>query len=145
MSKIPEVYAEWIPILDDFATGRNDKETITAMQQGKIYWCDVVEKRLLNRIKIAFDERIRLAGEKFSKAQDEGIPIEQALNILKREWNLIFAAAQMGVFSEDAKQKFMTFLDQAADKTQNSLENSAKGDLSGELSVILRRLKSGRK
>lgn len=31
MNNVPGIYAEWIPVLEDFAAGRNDQETLPAM------------------------------------------------------------------------------------------------------------------
>ena len=36
MIKPPEIYGEWIPLLKQFAEGKNDREVLPAMQAGTI-------------------------------------------------------------------------------------------------------------
>ena len=104
MSRIPGIYAEWIPLLKDFAAGRDDEETIPAMQQGRLHWCDIVAGRFASRLMAAFNARFDYIENRFCKAQDDEIPIEQALKQLDRDLDLLFQASQMQCLPNKEKQ-----------------------------------------
>ena len=131
MSRVPGIYAEWIPVLKEFAAGRNDEETIPAMQQGRLHWCDIVAGRFASRLMAAFN------------AQDDGIPIEQALKQLDRDLDLLFQASQMRCLPEKEKQMLQDELQKTRQDMDDALEESARQDPSGELDVLLRRRNKG--
>lgn len=143
MSKIPGIYAEWIPVLEDFAAGRNDEETIPAMQQGQLHWCDITAQRFFRRLIAAFNGRFDYVSRSFSKAQDNGVPIEQALNQLDKNRDLLFAASQMRCLPQEEKQALQEELKKKLDAMDDALAESAEQDPSGELAVLLRRRNKG--
>lgn len=51
--KAPEFYAEWIPILRDFAVWKDDDEVITAMKNG----CIPCSQTPLTRLAIAWKKQ----------------------------------------------------------------------------------------
>lgn len=145
MTKIPEIYAEWIPVLAEFAAGHNDKEVIPALQQGRVFWCDIVGWRLSSRLYRAFSQRIKWISGKFGQAQDAGMPAEQALSMLEKDWQLIFSAAQIQCLPKEAREKLQQALKNAYQNVQQSLQNSAQQDPDGELAIILQRRKAKQK
>lgn len=143
MSRVPGIYAEWIPVLKDFAAGRDDEETIPAMQQGRLHWCDIVAGRFASRLMAAFNARFDYIESRFCKAQDDGIPIEQALKQLDRDLDLLFQASQLQCLPEKEKQMLQDELKKTRQDMDDALEESARQDLSGELAVLLRRRNKG--
>ncbi|RHA14556.1 hypothetical protein DW949_04150 [Megasphaera sp. AM44-1BH] len=143
MSRIPGIYAEWIPLLKDFAAGRDDEETIPAMQQGRLHWCDIVAGRFASRLMSAFNARFDYIGERFRKAQDDEIPIEQALKQLDRDLDLLFQASQMQCLPNKEKQMLQDEIKKTCQAMDEALEESARQDPSGELALLLRRRNKG--
>lgn len=143
MSRVPGIYAEWIPVLKEFAAGRDDEKTIPAMQQGRLHWCDIVAGRFASRLMAAFNARFDYIGERFRKAQDDGIPIEQALKQLDRDLDLLFQASQLQCLPEKEKQMLQDELQKTRQDMDDALEESARQDPSGELDVLLRRRNKG--
>lgn len=143
MSRVPGIYAEWIPVLKEFAAGRNDEETIPAMQQGRLHWCDIVAGRFASRLMAAFNARFDYIESRFCKAQDDGIPIEQALKQLDRDLDLLFQASQLQCLPEKEKQMLQDELKKTRQDMDDALEESAQQDPSGELAVLLRRRNKG--
>lgn len=143
MSRVPGIYAEWIPVLKEFAAGRNDEETIPAMQQGRLHWCDIVAGRFASRLMAAFNARFDYIESRFCKAQDDGIPIEQALKQLDRDLDLLFQASQLQCLPEKEKQMLQDELQKTRQDMDDALEESAQQDPSGELAVLLRRRNKG--
>ena len=143
MSRVPGIYAEWIPVLKDFAAGRDDEETIPAMQQGRLHWCDIVAGRFASRLMAAFNARFDYIESRFCQAQDDGIPIEQALKQLDRDLDLLFQASQLQCLPEKEKQMLQDELKKTRQDMDDALEESARQDPSGELAVLLRRRNKG--
>lgn len=143
MSRVPGIYAEWIPVLKEFAAGRDDEETIPAMQQGRLHWCDIVAGRFASRLMAAFNARFDYIESRFCKAQDDGIPIEQALKQLDRDLDLLFQASQLQCLPEKEKQMLQDELQKTRQDMDEALEESARQDPSGELDVLLRRRNKG--
>lgn len=143
MSRVPGIYAEWIPVLKEFAAGRDDEKTIPAMQQGRLHWCDIVAGRFASRLMAAFNARFDYIESRFCKAQDDGIPIEQALKQLDRDLDLLFQASQLQCLPEKEKQMLQDELQKTRQDMDDALEESARQDPSGELAVLLRRRNKG--
>lgn len=143
MSRAPGIYAEWIPVLKEFAAGRDDEKTIPAMQQGRLHWCDIVAGRFASRLMAAFNARFDYIESRFCKAQDDGIPIEQALKQLDRDLDLLFQASQLQCLPEKEKQMLQDELQKTRQDMDDALEESAQQDPSGELAVLLRRRNKG--
>ncbi|KUH57174.1 hypothetical protein [Megasphaera sp. DJF_B143] len=143
MSRVPGIYAEWIPVLKEFAAGRDDEKTIPAMQQGRLHWCDIVAGRFASRLMAAFNARFDYIESRFCKAQDDGIPIEQALKQLDRDLDLLFQASQLQCLPEKEKQMLQDELQKTRQDMDDALEESAQQDPSGELAVLLRRRNKG--
>lgn len=143
MSRVPGIYAEWIPLLKDFAAGRDDEETIPAMQQGRLHWCDIVAGRFASRLMAAFNARFDYIESRFCKDQDDGIPIEQALKQLDRNLDLLFQASQLQCLPEKERQMLQDELKKTRQDMDDALEESARQDPSGELAVLLRRRNKG--
>lgn len=127
MSNVPGIYAEWIPVLEDFAAGRNDQETLPAMQQGRLHWCDIIDY-------------IR---SRFDKAQENGIAIEQAVKQLDQDLEQLFQASRMQCLPQKEREKLQAELKKTRQSIEEALVKSAQQDESGELALLLRRRQKG--
>ncbi len=143
MSNVPGIYAEWIPVLEDFAAGRNDEETIPAMQQGRLHWCDSTAQRFFRRLMAAFNGRLDYINRRFDDAQEQGMAIEQAVKQLDRDLEQLFQASRMQCLPQKEQEELQTELKKARQSIEEALDQSAQQDESGELALLLRRRQKG--
>ncbi len=143
MSRIPSIYAEWIPVLEDFAAGRNDQETIPAMQQGRLHWCDITAQRFFRRLTAAFNSRFDYIRSRFDNAQQNGIAVEQAVKQLDRDLEKLFQGSCMQCLPQKEMETLQTELKKTRQAIEEALAKSAQQDASGELALLLRRRQKG--
>lgn len=91
----------------------------------------------------AFNARFDYIENRFCKAQDDEIPIEQALKQLDRDLDLLFQASQMQCLPNKEKQMLQDELKKTRQDMDDALEESARQDPSGELALLLRRRNKG--
>ena len=138
--KAPEFYAEWIPILRDFAVRKDDDEVITAMKNGCIPCSQTPLTRLSYRLEEAIKMRYKAIMEDFERNQAEAhneAGIETALTRLKDDLEKLKDAVYIPALPESIRLKFPEAVDQAADAAQHALEESARRDHSGIMSHLL--------
>ncbi len=143
MNNVPGIYAEWIPVLEDFAAGRNDQETLPAMQQGRLHWCDITAQRFFGRLIAAFNSRFDYIRSRFDKAQENGIAIEQAVKQLDQDLEQLFQASRMQCLPQKEREKLQAELKKTRQSIEEALVKSAQQDESGELALLLRRRQKG--
>lgn len=143
MSNIPGIYAEWLPVLEDFAAGRNAPETITAMQQGRLHWCDITAQRFFRRLIAAFNSRFDYVRSRFDKAQGNGMAIEQAVKQLDQDLEQLFQAGRMQCLPQKEREELQAELKKTRQAIEEALVKSAQQDESGELALLLRRRQKG--
>lgn len=138
--KAPEFYAEWIPILRDFAVRKDDDEVITAMKNGCIPCSQTPLTRLSYRLEEAIKMRYKAIMDDFERNQAEAhneAGIETALTRLKDDLEKLKDAVYIPALPESIRLKFPEAVDQAADAAQHALEESARRDHSGIMSHLL--------
>ena len=138
--KAPEFYAEWIPILRDFAVRKDAGEVITAMKNGCIPCSQTPLTRLSYRLEEAIKMRYKAIMEDFERNQAEAhneAGIETALTRLKDDLEKLKDAVYIPALPESIRLKFPEAVDQAADAAQHALEESARRDHSDIMSHLL--------
>lgn len=93
----------------------------------------------------AFNARFDYIGERFRKAQDDEIPIEQALKQLDQDRKLLIQASQMQCLPNKEKQMLQDEIKKICQAMDEALDESARQDPSGELALLLRRRNKGSK
>ena len=107
--KAPEFYAEWIPILRDFAVRKDDDEVITAMKNGCIPCSQTPLTRLSYRLEEAIKMRYKDIMEDFERNQAEAhneAGIETALTRLKDDLEKLKDAVYIPALPESIRLKF---------------------------------------
>ena len=138
--KAPQFYAEWIPVIHDFATGQNDEEVVEAMKNGYMPASQTPLTRLSYRMEEAIKMRYTAIMEDFEKNQSEAhdeAGMEMALNRLKDDLQKLKDAVYIPSLPDSIRSKFPDAVDQAADAVQHSLEESAARDHTGLMSHLL--------
>lgn len=139
MIKPPEIYGEWIPLLKEFAEGKNDREVVPAMQAGTIPCFQLVLERFARRLQEALDQRYSRLVEEFQARGNPGSPeaAEGMVENLGRGLFQLKQAVTLPGLPESLRDRFPAEIQDGADRIQDSLEASARQSHSGELQHIL--------
>lgn len=139
MIKPPEIYGEWIPLLKQFAEGKNDREVLPAMQAGKIPCFQVVLERFTARLDEAMEKRFEnLVGEfQAQGALHTPDQAERTIRGLRDGLGRLKAAVTLPGLPESLRNQFPAEIQKGADRVQTSLEASAAQDHSSVLQHLL--------
>lgn len=137
--KPPVIYAEWIPVLEKFGRGEDEADVVAAMQAGKLPWFPVVLERFTVRLKDAMDARYARLVKQF---QDQGAyqspdQVEYGLKTLQQGLADLKRAVTLPALPDKLRSQFPGEIQRGADHLQQSLENSAAQDATGQLRHLL--------
>ena len=139
----PKTYAEWAASCDHLLKGDCDEDTITAMELGSLEWTSGVAERITQRIHEVFDTRLKLAGEHFQRdtnhAQGHVTLLANALLGIRKKMILLARLAGLPALPDMVKQSLQQSLQQFAERTQSSLESSARIDRTGKTLDLVKR------
>ena len=139
----PKTYAEWAASCDRLLKGDCDEETLTAMEVGSLEWTSGVAERITRRIHEVFESRLKLAGEHFQRdthhAQGHATPLTNALLGIRKKMILLARLSALPALPDMVKQSLQQSLQQFAERTQSSLESSARTDRSGKTLDLVKR------
>ena len=138
----PHTYAEWVAVLDILQDKTDDYAVLEAMQQGTIEWQSGVAERFTKKLIDTINFRMNSATDKFQKEMSRAYGQERvivpALLTLRKEMSFLSKAINLPAIPEkDRKQYYQLVIDQA-NNMQSSLEDSAKKDRTGKLSILVR-------
>lgn len=138
----PGSYSEWVSILDMLKDKTDDEAVLSAMKNGKIDWQSGVAERFTMRLVDAVNFRMDAAVDKFqkemSRAAGQERAIVQALYQLRKELSFLAKATDLPVIPEKDRKRYTDLVIDQANAIQRSLEDSARNDRTGKLSVIIR-------
>jgi hypothetical protein len=139
----PNTYAEWAACCDCLMKGDCDEDTIAAMESGALEWTSGVAERITRRIHEVFDSRLKLAGEHFQRdtrhAQGHATLLTNALLGIRKKLILLARLAALPALPDMVKQSLQQSLQQFAERTQSSLESSARADRTGKTLDLVKR------
>jgi len=139
----PTTYAEWAAGCDRLLNGDCDEDTLAAMEMGSLEWTSGVAERITRRIHEVFDSRLKLAGEHFQRdthhAQGHTTLLTNALLGIRKKMILLTRLAALPALPDMVKQSLQQSLQQFAERTQSSLESSARADRSGKTLDLVKR------
>lgn len=138
----PTTYAEWVVCFNQFKEGTKDVETIQAMERGITNWSKGVAERLTQRLYEAIDYRLRMSANQLQRDLDysRGMETEvvKALLSARKRLAVIHRAATIRSFPGEVRDTMKNLLIDYAKNTQESLEDSAKSDRTGQLRMIIK-------
>jgi hypothetical protein len=139
----PNTYAEWAAGCDRLLKGDCDEDTIAAMEAGSLEWTSGVAERITRRIHEVFDSRLKLAGEHFQRdtnyAHGHATLLTNALLGIRKKMILLARLAALPALPDMVKQSLQQSLQQFAERTQSSLESSARADRTGKTLDLVKR------
>lgn len=140
---IPNTYSDWYKIFDNIDTweiGHIDEKLLTSMEKGYIDWVDGVSQRITLRLINLVNNRLKKLSEFYNKRLSVSCSSFDLTNILltfRKELIFIKRLDNLPMLPEELRKELTKDVLDYAQKTQKSLESSAKKDLSGELKRIL--------
>jgi len=141
--KPPTTYAEWAACCDRLLTGDCDDETFEAMESGKLEWTSGVAERITKRIYEVFDSRLKSLADRFQRdldcARGHETLLTNALLGIRKNLSPLARLSRLPALPEIVTHSLKQSLKQYAEKTQSSLEASARSDRTGRLLSIVKR------
>jgi hypothetical protein len=129
-----------VPLLERFRDG--DDSALELMLDGTLDWTNVVAERWTARVAEAFEARLKDVTSRLQLALDrargDAFAVSQALLGARRALAPLHAAAAMPCAPENVRQHFAGEVVRFAERTQESLEASAKRNRADVLLKALR-------
>ena len=139
---VPTTYGEWSVALNRLKDREQDEENLRVMKLGTIEWQAGIADRFSKKLIEVVNVRLNAASDRFQRdmshsyGQERGMV--QALAALRRELSFLGQVVSLPVLPEKDRGKYYGMVKDQAAKMQKSLEDSAKRDRTGKLSVIVR-------
>lgn len=138
----PQTYAQWSHCLDLLETAHQDEIVLTAMTRGAGDFGSGVVENLARRTTAVFDGRLQRANDAFARQLDcasDPTTMARALLDLRRQLVFLARVARLEVWPATLQTHLDVMLDGFAQGAQNSLEDSARTDRSGQTMQLVRR------
>ena len=138
----PRTYAAWSECLDLLCKADNDERVLEAMQKGTSDFQSGAVQHLARRLNEVFNARLQQGHDRFNRqlGQSQDIAtLSRALLDFRRQLTFLHRVATVTAFPATIQKHLGEMLDKAAQSTQESLEESAKLDRSGETMQCVRR------
>ncbi len=138
---VPTTYADWSDWLDVFAKGGRDAEVLSALGSGRMSWSPGVAEMFGKRLSETLSERLTSCGESLSRnmsRSSEETSLLRAIFDTRRALLLLHRFSSLAPLPELLSKHLCAQVASFAQRTQSSLEDSAKKDRSGRLSSLFR-------
>lgn len=139
--EVPRTYAQWSACLDSLSEGTQDEACLTCMAQGELSWSGGVAPLFAERLSKEFESRLRRYADWLTRdlrlSGDESLVVRAILNT-RNGLCFLNRLAQLPVLPETLRVHLSDEVRKFAERSQQSLEDSAKTDRSGRLPVLLR-------
>lgn len=139
----PSTYADWCKNFDEIESweiGHIDENLISKMELGTLEWVDGVSQRITLRLINLVNNRLQKLNE-FSNRRlavsYNPFDLTNILIIFRKELMFIKRLDNLPMLPEDLRKDLVKDIVDYAKKTQKSLEDSVKRDLSGELKRVV--------
>lgn len=123
----PGTYAEWLPLLDEFASG-NDS-VIASMRSGSIVWSSVVAERWTVRVDAALNTRLCTLSRNLQKGLDRSgadlFGVSRALLDARRELKVLRDFGAMPCIPRSVQNHLQAQVVRFVSECQTQLERSA--------------------
>lgn len=137
----PITYAQWSDCLDDLVRGLDDEACLQRMRQGSLSWTGGVATLFSERLMKEFNRRLTVCSEHLSRdlrLMNEESAVVRAILNARQKLHFLFRLTRMPAFPDSLQTHLRDELRKFAVRSQNSLEDTGKADLSGRLTVLLR-------
>ena len=125
----PRIYAEWLPLLDQFRAG--DNSVLDIMWGGSIEWTNIVAERWTHQITGSLTSRLQTLSKELQtsldRARGDYFAISNALLLVRRELSPLRMFVSLPALPSSVKNHLTSELNRWATGTQTSLERHAEG------------------
>ena len=139
---IPVNYLEWCKLFDEIVNSPRDEEYVDVISKGTISWTSGVAERFVRSASEMIRARVNAAQNTYQKqvknARGISANLTNALAGLNKEYRYVYRLAKALPISDEFRSQIVKQIEDQANQTQASLEESAKADRTGHLSSIVR-------
>lgn len=139
---IPVNYADWCKLFDEIADSPKDEAYFTVISKGVISWSSGVAERFVKSATDMIRKRVNAAQDKYQRqmknSRGEMNAVSGALIMLRKEYQYVYGLASSLPIPPEYRNQIVQMVQNQADQTQRSLEDSAKADRSGHLTAAVR-------
>ena len=139
-SEGPSTYAQWSQCLDRLAAGTQDEDCLAGMARGQLSWSGGVGPLFAQRLADEFNARLARCSAHLTRdlrhGADEGAVVRAILNA-RQSLFFLHRLTLVPAFAESLRTHLRDELHKFAERSQKSLEDSAKADRSGRLRLLL--------
>lgn len=138
----PRTYAAWSEYLDCLVAANDDARVLEAMQKGTGDFNSGAVENLTRRLNEVFNARLEGCHDRFNRQMGHSsdmATLSRALLDFRRQLTFLHRVATVNALPLTIQKHLCEMLDKAAHSTQESLEESAKLDRSGETMQCVRR------
>jgi len=137
----PRSYAQWSACLERLAQGLQDEACLSSMRAGELHASGGVVTMFSQRLVAEFNERLTRCSEHLTRdlriGADESLVVRAILNA-RKSMAFLHRLSQVESFPPQLRAHLSDELRKFAQRSQDSLEDSARADRSGRLLVLLR-------
>ena len=140
---IPSTYSEWCKVFDEiemWEIGHCEELLIQNCESGSIEWLDGLAQLITIRLVDLINNRLKKLNEFYNKRITLAFNPFDTTNLLiiyRKELIFLKRLGGLNILPDDIKTSIITEIMNCAKKSQKSLDESAKQDLSGELKRIV--------
>lgn len=139
--EVPRTYAQWSACLDVLSAGTQDEACLDVMRRGDLAWSGGVATLFSQRLADEFNARLSRCSDWLTRdlrqGADESLIVRAVLNA-RQGLHFLHRLAMLEVFPDTLRTHLSDEVRKFAQRSQQSLEDSAKTDRSGRLLVLLR-------
>lgn len=140
--RVPVNYGEWCVLFDEMAKGPRNEDYLDVVSKGQISWTSGVAERFIRAASDMIRTRVNAAQDVYQRqlknARGVSGNISTALLTLKKEYAYDKKIAQALPIPPEYRTQMVKMVQDQADMTQKSLEDSAKADRTGHLTQLIR-------
>lgn len=140
--KSPANYAEWCDLFDEIVQNVRDDAYIAAVSGGTVSWTSGVAERFVRSAAEMIRQRVDHAQDVYQRqmknSRGMANQISGALTTLQREYRYVYQLACALPIPPEHRNEISKMVQDQADRTQQSLEDSARADRTGHLTALVR-------
>lgn len=140
--KAPITYAEWVSCFELFLEGSMEETVLQAMEKGSFEWTAGISEHFARRMTTTVESRLdaisRQMTTDFARLNGQETALVRGLLDARRRYAVLHRLVQLPVLPNDVQEQLSDILRSYVKQTQQSLEDSAKSDRTGQLRMVIK-------
>jgi len=138
----PQTYSQWCRLLDEIVASPRNEDYIEVVRKGSVSWTSGVAERFVQSVADMIRKRVNNAVDVYQRQMKNSrygeTDISRALQVLAKEYRYLYQMSQALPIPEKYVKELSDLVQEDADRTNQSLTDSARSDHSGRLGAIVR-------